>query len=104
MWIGGGVGSVGASLGITAGIIGGLGIAALPIGLAALTVVGGGMLGIYRMTFRWGLTRARRELEHLLDAVSAHARSQDVFGVPAQSPLGRTPNRAPMLEDPDPLG
>lgn len=40
-----------------------------------------------------GLTRARRELEHLLDALQASLRSQDVFGAPATLPS--PPQRGP---------
>jgi predicted Ser/Thr protein kinase len=80
--LGAGLGSAGAAVGIGAALAAGLGAASLPIALAALVVVGGGMVGLMRVSFRWGLTRARRELEHLLDAVGAHARSQDVFGAP----------------------
>ncbi len=82
--VGGGLGGVGAAMGIASGLMGGMGIAALPIGLGILLVAGGGMLGVFRFAYRWGLKASRRELEHLLDAVVAHTRSMDVFGPPSK--------------------
>lgn len=83
MWLGGGLGASGAAIGLGASIAAGGGLLAVPIALGALAVVGGGMLGVMRVSFRWGLKRARQELEHLLDAVSAHTRVREVFGAPA---------------------
>lgn len=80
--LGGGMGAVGAAVGIGVSLGTGLGLAAIPIGVGALGAVGAAMVAVYRGSFRWGLGRARRELEHLLEAVGAHARSQEVFGVP----------------------
>ena len=85
--LGGGMGGIGAALGGTAAGIGGLGMAAIPVGLGILGVLGGGMIAIFRVAYRWGLKRARNELEHLLDAVVGHTRSREVFGPPSKRSL-----------------
>jgi hypothetical protein len=88
-----GMGGGGAAVGIGLSVAKGAALLAVPIGLGALLGIGGLMVGAYRWTFRWGLNRARRELEHLLDALQASLRSQDVFGAP--SPLPIAPPRGP---------
>jgi hypothetical protein len=40
------------------------------------------MVGLYRVSFRYGLNRARKELEAMLEAVQGSIRSQDIFGAP----------------------
>jgi hypothetical protein len=97
MLLGGITGGVGASIGIMTSLVAGIGVAAVPVGAGVLALMGGGMIGVYRWSFQWGLKRARRELEHLLDSVGAHARSQDVFGVPAPTAQG-LPARRPLGE------
>jgi hypothetical protein len=85
--VGAGMGFVGAALGTGLSIAAGAAAAVvIPVGALALGVVGGGMLGLFRVTYRWGVRRARQEIEHLLDAVGASARSQDVFGAPPPVP------------------
>jgi hypothetical protein len=84
---GAGMGLAGAGVGAGLSIAAGAAAAVvIPIAAAALGLAGGGMLGLFRVTYRWGVRRARRELEHLLDAVGANARSQDVFGLQAGAP------------------
>ena len=88
-----GLGGGGATIGVVAAAAKGALLLAAPLGLGIFAVVGGLMVGAYRWSFRWGLNRARRELEYLLDAVQASLRSQDVFGAPASLPA--PPQRGP---------
>jgi hypothetical protein len=99
MGIGLGLGGGSAAVGIALSAAKGALLLAAPIGLAAFLAVGGLMIGTYRWTFRWGLKRARRELEHMLDALQASVRSQDVFGAPSPVPIAppRGPDDDPML-------
>jgi hypothetical protein len=82
-----GLGGGGAAVGVALSAAKGALLLAAPIGLAAFVAVSALMVGTYRWTFRWGLKRARLELEHLLDALQASLRSQDVFGAPSPLPL-----------------
>ncbi len=91
MWMGLGLGGGGAALGIGLSVAAGAALVAIPVGAAALIGVGGTMIGLYRVTFRWGLKRARKELEAMLDALQASVRSQDVFGAPPPTPLPPPP-------------
>jgi hypothetical protein len=85
--VGAGMGLVGAGLGVGLSVAAGAAaVAVVPIAVAGLGAVGGGMLGIFRLSYRWGVRKARKEIEHLLDAVGASARSQDVFGAPPPPP------------------
>jgi len=86
-----GLGGGGAALGIGLSAAKGALLLAAPIGIGAFVVMGGLMVGAYRWTFRWGLTRARKELEAMLDALQASVRSQDVFGAPPPTPLPPPP-------------
>lgn len=88
-----GFGGGGAAVGVALSAAKGALLLAAPIGLAAFLAVSALMVGTYRVTFRWGLKRARKELEHMLDALQASLRSQDVFGAP--SPLPIPPPRGP---------
>lgn len=90
-----GLGGTGAAVGAGLSLGTGLGLAALPIAAGALALCGTAMVGLYRLTFRWGLARARRELEALLDALAAQARSLDVFGAAGAAALGRGDRPAP---------
>lgn len=87
MLFGGGFGAVSAAVSIAISAAKGAALVAAPIGLGALAIIGGLMVGAYRWSFRWGLGKARKELEHLLDSVQASVRSQDVFGAPPPVPL-----------------
>ncbi|MBK7596590.1 MAG: serine/threonine protein kinase [Gemmatimonadetes bacterium] len=91
--LGVGLGGGGATIGMVVAAAKGALLLAAPLGLGIFAVMGGLMVGTYRWSFRWGLTRARRELEHLLDALQASLRSQDVFGAPATLPS--PPQRGP---------
>jgi eukaryotic-like serine/threonine-protein kinase len=91
MLFGGGFGAAGAAVGIALSAAKGAMLLAAPIGLGALAVMGGLMVGAYRWSFRWGLTRARKELEHLLDSVQGAVKSQDVFGAPPPTPIPPPP-------------
>lgn len=86
MWLGLGLGSSGAAIGVGTSLAAGAGLLALPVALGAMVVVGGAMIGVMRVSFRWGFRRTRRELEHLLEALSAHVRVQDVFGPQGSAP------------------
>ncbi len=88
-----GLGGGGAAIGIVAAAVKGALLLAAPIGVGIFAVMGGLMVGAYRWSFQWGMKRARKELEHLLDALQASLRSQDVFGAP--SPLPSAPPRRP---------
>jgi hypothetical protein len=94
-----GLGGGGAAVGIALAAAKGALLLAAPIGIAAFLGIGGLMIGTYRWTFRWGLKRARKELEHMLDALQASVRSQDVFGAPSPIPIPppRGPDDDPML-------
>lgn len=91
--LGAGLGGGGAAVGIALAAAKGALLVAAPIGIGIFALVGGLMVGAYRWSFRWGLNRARQELEHMLDALQASLRSQDVFGAP--SPLPLPPSRGP---------
>lgn len=93
LWLGGGLGGSGAAIGLGMALAAGGGIIALPVAAGVLAVMGGGTIGLLRVTFRWGLKRARQELEHLLDAVSAHTRVQEVFGAPSSKAHILPPDR-----------
>ncbi|MDX2262356.1 MAG: serine/threonine-protein kinase [Gemmatimonadales bacterium] len=82
-----GMGGGGAALGIGLAAAKGAFMVAAPIGVGIFLGVAGLMVGMYRWTFRWGLRRARQELEAMLDALQASVRSQDVFGAPPHIPL-----------------
>ena len=85
--IGAAMGGGGAAVGIALAAAKGAALLAAPVGIGALAVVGAGMLGVYRWGYRWGLNKARKELEGLIDQVQSSARSQDVFGsVPPPPP------------------
>jgi predicted Ser/Thr protein kinase len=86
-----GLGGGGAAVGIGLSAAKGAFLLAAPIGIGAFLVVGGLMVGAYRWTFRWGLNRARKELEAMLDALQASVRSQDVFGAPPPTPVPPPP-------------
>lgn len=91
LWMGLGMGGGGAATGIALSAAKGALLLAAPIGIGAFAVVGGLMVAGYRWTFRWGLKRARQELEHMLEALQASVRSQDVFGAPPPTPLPPPP-------------
>lgn len=80
MMLGGGLGTLGATIGVGASVAGGLGLAAIPIGAGALGVLFGGMLGVFRVSYRWASGKTRTELEHLLESVESKIRSEEVFG------------------------
>jgi len=90
---------------IGSGVVGGgagafaLGVAALGLGpfLAVLPALGGAALlgtasfGLYRLAGKWGFRKAREQLEGMLNAVEAAARSQALFGAtpePSRPPRG----------------
>jgi|CXWL01.1.fsa_nt_gi hypothetical protein len=81
-WLGAGLGGGGGAVGVGLAAAKGALLLAAPIGLAAFAVIGGAMIGLYRVSFRYGLNRARKELEAMLDAVQGSIRSQDIFGAP----------------------
>ncbi|MBA2292351.1 MAG: serine/threonine protein kinase [Gemmatimonadales bacterium] len=85
--MGAGLGSVGASIGIGIGIAEGALLFALPFSAAILALVGGLSLGGMRLAYRHAVRKARSELDGLLDAVQALARSQDVFGTGSRGGL-----------------
>jgi hypothetical protein len=93
MGLGLGLGGGSAVIGLVATAAKGALLLAAPIGLGIFAAMGGLMVGAYRWSFQWGLKRARLELEHMLDALQASLRSQDVFGAP--SPLPLPPSRGP---------
>jgi predicted Ser/Thr protein kinase len=84
--IGGVTGGVGAAVGAAIAAAEGAALLAVPLAAGLLGMLGAGMIGLYRLGYRWGLRKARGELENLLDAVHADARSQDVFGVTSRMP------------------
>ena len=81
-WLGAGLGGGGGAVGVGLAAAKGALLLAAPIGLAAFAVIGGAMVGLYRVSFRYGLNRARKELEAMLEAVQGSIRSQDIFGAP----------------------
>ncbi|HET9066316.1 MAG TPA: serine/threonine-protein kinase [Gemmatimonadales bacterium] len=91
--IGLGTGSLGAALGSGAAIAGGAPLLAVPLFVGIMGALGMGAIGIMRLAYPHGVRKARRELENLIDAVHADARSQDVFGTPwnGQRPPGALP-------------
>ncbi len=93
--IGIGGGAIGAAVGVLASIGQGSLLLAAPIAAGALGLVGAAAVGIYRLVYRWGIRKAREEFSHLIDAVGANARSQDVFGAPPPLPAPPRPGGIP---------
>jgi hypothetical protein len=75
-------GGVGAVAGTSAMVAAGSGMLAVPIGIALLGLLGSGAVGGYRLAYRAAIKGVRTELDHLLAAVEASARTQGVFTVP----------------------
>jgi hypothetical protein len=78
-------GGLGALVGTAVLVSQGIGLIAAPIGASLLGLLGAGTIGGFRLAYRSAISGVRRELGHLLDAVEASARTQDVF----TAPMGR---------------
>jgi predicted Ser/Thr protein kinase len=88
-WLSGSLGVVGGAIGTAAGVALALGplaaaaaASAVLFGAGGAVLFGGTTLGLYRLSYRYALRKAREELDGMLVAVEGNLRAASVFGTP----------------------